>query len=120
MECLSIFYLFVVLCIDDVDQSILCVYVVTVAELNLMYRLFESCDKEAKGVITADDFFTKILKIRRTYYCDSLSDLIGACAVRLKYTSNFFYRIMSLCRSTKDRFFNLWGIYYIVHRVLHA
>jgi hypothetical protein len=42
-----------------------------------MYQLFESCDKEGRNLITVGDFFTKILRIRRTYFGDSICDLIG-------------------------------------------
>jgi hypothetical protein len=57
----------------------MCNFIVTVAELNDMYRLFESCDKEGRSKITVKDFFTKILLIPRTFFGDSICDLIGLC-----------------------------------------
>lgn len=75
----NIYYL--IRSVDLFAHSFIClpcdILSVSVGELNLMYRLFESCDKEGKGLITVEDFFTKILKIRRSYFGDSICDLIG-------------------------------------------
>ena len=46
-------------------------------DLNTMYKLFEDRDREGNGLITVDDFFFKILKINRSFYGDSLLELIG-------------------------------------------
>ena len=50
---------------------------VSVDELNHLYKIFEERDREGKGLITIDDFFDKILRVRRSYYGESVIELIG-------------------------------------------
>lgn len=64
----------------------------SVDDLNTLYKLFEDRDREGNGLITVDDFFYKVLKINRSFYGDSLLELIGECPARAEdYTFLLFF-----------------------------
>lgn len=52
----------------------------SVDDLNALHRLFEARDREGNGLISLDDFFYKILEINRSFYGESLFELIGLWA----------------------------------------
>ena len=46
-------------------------------ELNFFFKIFEENDREGRALVSVDDFFYKILEVNRSYFGESLFELIG-------------------------------------------
>jgi hypothetical protein len=55
-----------------------------------MYKIFEERDREGKGLVSIDDFFDKILRVRRSYFGESVIELIGKCTALLDLNKSLF------------------------------
>lgn len=69
----------------------------SVDELNHLYKIFEERDREGKGLITIDDFFDKILRVRRSYYGESVIELIEPDRVELLNFGEFLQVFSVYC-----------------------